>query len=79
MAARRRWSDLSERTRRLIILGAVCEGVLKLAALVDIKRRPATRIRGSKLAWAACVVLVNSVGGAPLAYFLFGRRGDAGH
>lgn len=79
MSARRRWSDLSERTRTLIILGAVYEGVLKVAALVDIRRRPANQIRGSKLAWAACVVLVNSLGGAPLAYFLFGRRGNAGH
>ena len=79
MAARRRWSDLSERTRALIILGGVYEGVLKVAALVDITRRPANQIRGSKLAWATCVVLVNSLGGAPLAYFLVGRRRDAGN
>ena len=72
--ARRRWSDLSERTRRLIVLGAVFEGVLKIAALRDIKRRPAAQIRGPKWAWATAVTLVNSVGGAPLAYFLFGRR-----
>jgi hypothetical protein len=72
--ARRRWSDLSERTRRLIVLGAVVEGVLKIAALRDIKRRPAAQIRGPKWAWATAVTLVNSVGGAPLAYFLFGRR-----
>lgn len=74
MAAKRRWSDLSEGSRRLIILGVVFEGALKIAALVDIKRRPADQIRGSKWAWATAVVLVNSVGGAPLAYFLLGRR-----
>ncbi|MCW2634856.1 MAG: hypothetical protein JWQ99_1223 [Blastococcus sp.] len=72
--ARRRWSDLSQRSRRLIVLGAVVEGVLKIAALRDIRRRPATRIRGPKWAWLTAVTLVNSVGGAPLAYFLFGRR-----
>ncbi len=74
MTTKRRWSDLSERSRRLIVSGAVFEGLLKIAALVDIKRRPADRVRGSKAAWAAVVVLLNSFGAAPLAYFLFGRR-----
>lgn len=71
--ARRQWSDLSERSRRLIVLGAAIEGVLKIAALVDIRRRPADQIRGRKWVWATVVTLVNSMGGAPLAYFLFGR------
>jgi hypothetical protein len=33
--ARKRWSDLSERTRRMLAITAVAEGILKLAALVD--------------------------------------------
>jgi hypothetical protein len=74
MVAGRRWRDLSERTRRLIILGAAFEGILKIAALVDLTRRPADQVRGSKWAWATAVVLVNSLGGMPLAYFRFGRR-----
>jgi hypothetical protein len=72
--ARRRWSDLSERTRRLIVVGAVVEGALKLAALVDLVRRPAGEVRGPKWVWGILLPLVNSAGGAPLAYFLFGRR-----
>jgi hypothetical protein len=72
--AKRRWSDLSPRTRRLIVAGAAAEGSLKLAALIDIKRRPASQIRGSKWLWATAVVLINSFGGAPLLYFAFGRR-----
>lgn len=72
--AARKWSDLSARSRRLIIAGAVVEGVLKTAALVDIKRRPASQIRGSKWIWVPVVMVVNSFGGAPLAYFVFGRR-----
>jgi hypothetical protein len=71
---KKRWSDLSERTRRLIILGAAFEGVLKMLALVDLWRRPAGEVRGSKPKWAAAVVLVNSVGAVPLAYFLCGRQ-----
>jgi hypothetical protein len=36
----RRWGDLSERSRRLIIATAIGEAVLKTAVLVDIRRRP---------------------------------------
>ncbi|MBF6355270.1 PLDc_N domain-containing protein [Nocardia higoensis] len=72
--AKRKWKDLSVRSRRLIVVTTVLEGILKIAALVDLARRPATEIRGSKRAWATAVLLVNSVGAVPLAYFLFGRR-----
>ena len=77
MVVRRRWSELSERSRRLIVLGAVVEGVLKSAALIDLRRRPADQLRGSKRAWAAAVVLVNSLGAVPIGYFLFGRKSGA--
>jgi hypothetical protein len=70
----RRWSDLSERNRRLVVVGAVLEGALKIAALIDLKRRPATEIRGRKWIWATVVTVANSVGVVPLAYLLFGRR-----
>lgn len=72
--ARGKWSDLSQRTRRLLIVGAAAEASLKAAALVDIKRRPASQIRGSKWIWAPAVTVINSFGLAPLAYFVFGRR-----
>jgi hypothetical protein len=73
---RRRWSELSEGTRRLIIWGAAFEGVLKTLALIDLKRRPASEIRGSKAKWATAVVLINSVGAVPLIYFFCGRRSE---
>ena len=74
MTTRKKWSDLSQRNQALIITAAVAEGSLKVAALIDIKRRPASQIRGSKWVWATVVVLVNSFGLAPLSYFAFGRR-----
>lgn len=74
MAGKRRWSDLDERTRRFIVIGGAVEGLLKIAALTDLARRPASRVRGRKWVWAVVLVLVNSVGGAPLAYFVAGRR-----
>jgi hypothetical protein len=74
MAARKQWSDLSERTRKLLIIGAVAEGTLRVAALIDIKRRPASQIRGRKWMWAAVVAVVSSAGVLPISYFVFGRR-----
>jgi len=70
----KRWRDLSDRSRRLIIVAAVAEASLKTAVLIDIKRRPASQIRGAKLTWIAAAVLVNSAGVGPLSYFAFGRR-----
>jgi Phospholipase_D-nuclease N-terminal len=73
----RRWGDLSERSRRLIIAAAVGEAVLKTAVLIDIRRRPPSQIRGSKRIWIVAAVLVNSAGVGPLSYFAFGRRRHA--
>jgi hypothetical protein len=72
--AKKRWSDLSPRSRRLVVAGSAVEGALKIAALVDLKRRPAEQVRGPKWAWATAIVLVNSLGAVPVAYFLRGRR-----
>jgi len=74
MTARRHWSDLSERTRKLLLAAAIAEGILKIAALIDIKRRPASQIRGPKWLWAPVVAVVNSAGVVPISYFVFGRR-----
>jgi hypothetical protein len=74
MATKRKWSDLSERTRKLIIATAVAESILKAAALIDLKRRPASQVRGPKWLWASVVAVVNSAGIVPVSYFVFGRR-----
>jgi hypothetical protein len=70
----KRWSDLSPRTRKLITTVGVFEGILKIAALIDIKRRPATEIRGRKRVWALAVTFVNSAGLLPIVYFVRGRK-----
>lgn len=67
------WNDLSTTTRRLVVAGAVVDTSLKAAALVDLARRPAVEVRGSKGLWATAITVVNSVGLLPLAYFVFGR------
>jgi hypothetical protein len=70
----RRWSDLSDRSRGLVIAAAIAEAILKTAVVIDIRRRPAGQIRGSKRMWIVAAVLVNSAGVGPLSYFAFGRR-----
>lgn len=72
--ARKRWSDLSPRAKRFILIGGTFEGVLKIAALIDLVKRPAEQVRGAKARWAAAIVLINSVGAVPIAYFIRGRR-----
>jgi hypothetical protein len=69
--AKQKWSDMSPRKRRLIIVAGVAEAGLKTAMLIDIKRRPASQIRGSKWLWTA-LAFVNFLG--PVSYFAFGRR-----
>ncbi|HJQ03393.1 MAG TPA: DUF5652 family protein [Jatrophihabitans sp.] len=68
-----RWHDLSPRARRLILAIGTVEGILKIAALIDLARRPASQIRGSKLRWAVSITLINSAGAVPILYFLRGR------
>ena len=73
-AARRRWCALSKRTRILLVTAAAADGALRVAALIDIQRRPASQIRGRKGLWAAAVALVSSAGVVPVSYFVFGQR-----
>jgi phospholipase D-like protein len=69
-----KWEDLEPRTRRLIVVAGAIEGMLKIAALVDLARRPRSEVRGSKAGWAAAVTLINALGAVPIAYFVWGRR-----
>ena len=69
--AAQKWAELSDRQRALLLGAAAAELSLKIAALIDIKRRPAEQIRGPKALWRAAMV-VNLIG--PLSYFAFGRK-----
>jgi hypothetical protein len=58
----------------VLSVAAVAEGILKLAVLIDLKRRPASQIRGPKWLWATAVTVISSAGVLPISYFVFGRR-----
>jgi hypothetical protein len=72
--ARRQWHDLSVGQRRFFIIGAAVEGALKMAALADLRRRPADQVRGSKRVWALAITFINAFGAVPVLYFAFGRQ-----
>lgn len=74
MVARKKWSELSSRNRRLLAVVGVVEVVLLAATLFDLKRRPAEQVRGPKWLWRS-LAFVNIVG--PVAYFVVGRRREA--
>ena len=55
-----------------MVRGALQLGLLA-AALNDLRRRPASQIRGPKPLWVA-ISFANYLGVGPIAYFLLGRR-----
>jgi hypothetical protein len=72
----KRWSDLTGTQQRLIIALAAVEMALTATALIDLARRPAGQVRGSKQLWLlGCVV--QPVG--PLAYLALDQQGDQHH
>lgn len=74
MAATKHWSDLSEPTRRLLIAAGAADIILRVAALIDIKRRSQSQVRGQRWKWATAMTVISSAGIVPTSYFVFGRR-----
>ena len=68
---KKKWSELSPKTRAAIVAGAFAEVVVTSVALRDLVRRPAALVRGPKPLWGAAL-FVQPVG-SPL-YLLVGRR-----
>jgi hypothetical protein len=67
----RRWKDLSPRARAAIVAAGVVQHSLLVATLVDIRRRPARKVRGDRRLWTAAA-FVSWTG--PISYFAFGRK-----
>jgi hypothetical protein len=68
---KKKWSELSPRSRAAIVALGLAEVVVTSVALRDLVRRPAALVRGPKALWAP-VLFVQPVG-SPL-YLLAGRR-----
>ena len=70
----KQWKDLTDAQQRGIVFLGVLQLALLITALIDIRRRPADAINGSKRLWTV-IVFVNFIG--PITYFLFGRKRQA--
>ncbi|WP_430929398.1 hypothetical protein [Pseudarthrobacter phenanthrenivorans] len=68
------WKEMSPSGRAGIIITAIVQVSLLVAAQRDISRRPAALINGPKAAWRAAS-FINFIG--PMGYFVFGRKRSA--
>jgi bacteriorhodopsin len=69
--SKRTFSDLSTAERVAVGAAGVVQVGLAAAALLDLRRRPARKVRGDKRLWVAAA-FVNYIG--PIAYFTYGRK-----
>jgi hypothetical protein len=68
---KKRWKDLSPTQRRGIVAAGIVQNSLLVATLVDLRRRPARKVRGDKRLWTAAA-FVSWIG--PISYFTYGRK-----
>lgn len=71
MASKKSWSDMSTRSKVLVVVASVVELVLTSVALADLRRRNRSAVRGPKWIWGL-LCLVQPVG--PVLYLVAGRR-----
>ena len=69
--AKRQWKDFSAGQRVAIMVLASVQVSLAVSAWVDLAKRPAIEVNGSKGRWAG-LIAINFIG--PIAYFTKGRR-----
>jgi len=67
----KKWSELSDTRRRMVVVGGVVQVALQTATLRDLHRRSPSQVNGRRWWWVAAS-FVNFLG--PVAYFVFGRR-----
>ncbi|MDO5511108.1 PLDc N-terminal domain-containing protein [Corynebacterium sp.] len=68
---RTEFNDMSTTARVSLIAGVAAELAAKVGAWVDLYRRPASKVRGPKWAWALAQ-FINGIG--PAAYWSVGRK-----
>lgn len=68
------WRGLDARVRAAVLLAAGIEAGLKLAALIDIAQRSPDEVVGGRSRWVVAILVLDTFGLLPVAYFLRGRR-----
>ncbi|UYP20866.1 hypothetical protein OED52_10270 [Rhodococcus sp. Z13] len=68
---KKKFSEMSRPQQVFVVVLAVVQITLASAAWIDLAKRPADKVNGSKARWALTIA-VNFVG--PIRYFRSGRR-----
>lgn len=71
MATKKRWNDLTDTQKTVLITLISVQVSLAATAWADLASRPAAKVQGSKGKWAA-IIAINFIG--PILYFTRGRR-----
>ncbi len=69
--SRKHWHELSGAQQAGIVVMTIVQLSLLAAALLDLRRRPAEEINGTKRMWTAAA-FINVIG--PISYFVWGRK-----
>ncbi len=69
--SRKHWHELSGAQQAGIVVMTIVQLSLLAAALLDLRRRPAEEINGTKGMWTAAA-FINIIG--PISYFVWGRK-----
>lgn len=72
--AAKNWKELPRAARAGLAAVGGAEAALKVWSLIDLARRPADQVRGSKALWALSLMTVNSLGALPIIYLTKGRK-----
>ncbi|MDT0187169.1 PLDc N-terminal domain-containing protein [Microbacterium sp. ARD31] len=65
------WSDLTPTQRKVVVAAGIVEVAVTTWCLRDLKRRPASLVRGPKALWTPALS-IQPVG--PIAYLVWGRK-----
>lgn len=71
MKTKRKWHEMTPGQQAAIAAAGLVQMALLAAALIDLRRRPAAQINGSKKLWTLAA-FIDFFG--PIAYFAFGRK-----
>ena len=71
MRNKKRWSEMSNPQRAVVVATAIVQISLAAAAWADLAKREPHQVNGPKGRWAGLIV-INFVG--PILYFAVGRR-----
>ncbi|QRY61548.1 hypothetical protein JVX90_14130 [Gordonia sp. PDNC005] len=72
--AKKKWNDLTNRQKSLIIGGSALDAALRVWAGRDLASRSAAEVNGPKWLWGVGLSAVNSAGVLPVVYLVKGRR-----